>query len=276
MPTFSCAIKNFFFVRTMYSKMENEWSKCAHYHLYVICRHQEEQKQLEDKLTLQRDAALGQQKEQHAEELQAQKTLLDQRAAQLEHLEKECQELKILHREELESLRTNHKTALETFEMELTNKHKIELDRLEAVLEETNLAQLEAQEAELQTRHKQEREELEERLLANMDTLESTYLKEIQAVRDEKERELRDLVEHYTEEIERVRKEEQTIREDIRSELAKVHMDKFSAMAAELNQAHQVSTVMEGCFFWCKFSSLENVLQEQHLVCYLGHAGGDL
>uniref|UniRef100_A0A671KT57 Pericentrin-like n=1 Tax=Sinocyclocheilus anshuiensis TaxID=1608454 RepID=A0A671KT57_9TELE len=206
----------------------------------ALCRHQEEQKQLEDKLTLQRDAALGQQKEQHAVELQAQKTLQDQRVAQLERLEKECLELKILHREELESLRTSHKTALETLEMELTNKHKVELDRLEVVLQETNLAQLEAQEAELQARHKQEREELEERLLANMDTLESTYLKEIQAVQDEKERELRDLVEHYTEEIERVRKEEQTIREDLRSELAKVHMDKFSAMAAELNQAHQV------------------------------------
>uniref|UniRef100_A0A673GK30 Pericentrin-like n=1 Tax=Sinocyclocheilus rhinocerous TaxID=307959 RepID=A0A673GK30_9TELE len=206
----------------------------------ALCRHQEEQKQLEDKLTLQRDAALGQQKEQHAVELQAQKTLLDQRVAQLECLEKECQELKILHREEQESLRTNHKTALETLEMELTNKHKVELDRLEVVLQETNLAQLEAQEAELQARHKQEREELEERLLANMDTLESTYLTEIQAVQDEKERELRDLVEHYTEEIERVRKEEQTIREDLRSELAKVHMDKFSAMAVELNQAHQV------------------------------------
>uniref|UniRef100_A0A671TA48 Pericentrin-like n=1 Tax=Sinocyclocheilus anshuiensis TaxID=1608454 RepID=A0A671TA48_9TELE len=205
----------------------------------ALCRHQEEQKQLEEKLTLQRDAALDQQRELHAVELQAQKTLLDERAAQLERLEKDCQELKIHHWEELESLRTNHKMALETFEMELTNKHKVELDRLEAVLQETNLAQLEAQEAELQARHKQEREELEERLLANMDTLESTFLKEIQAVRDEKERELRDLVEHYIGEIERVRKEEQTIREDLRSELAMVHMDKFSAMAAELNQAHQ-------------------------------------
>ncbi len=216
--------------------------------IFVVCRHQDEQKQLEDKLTIQRDAALSQQKEQHAEELQAQKMLLNQRAAQLEHLENECKELKILHREELESLRTNHKTALETLEMELTNKHKVELDRLEAVLQETNLAQLEAQEAELQTRHKQEREALEERLLANMDTLECTYLKEIQAERDEKERELCDLVKHYTEEIESVRKEEQTIREDLRSELAKLHMEKFSAMAAELNQAHQVSAVMKGCF----------------------------
>lgn len=213
------------------------------------CRYQEEQKQLEKKLTLQRDAALGQQREQHAVELQEQKTLLEQRAAQLEHLERECQDLKIHHREELESLRTNHKEALDTLEMELANQHKAELDKLEAVLQETNLAQLEAQEAELQARHKQEREELEERLLANMDTLESTYLKEIQAVRDEKEGELRDLQERYTREIERLRKEEQTIREDLRIELAKVHMDKFSAMTRELHQAHQVSTVMEGCIF---------------------------
>ncbi|XP_056122998.1 pericentrin isoform X2 [Rhinichthys klamathensis goyatoka] len=205
----------------------------------ALCRHQEEQKQLEEKLTLQRDAALGQQREQHAMELQAQKTLLDQRAAQLQDLEKECQDLKIHHREELESLTTNRKTALETLEMELTNKHKAELDKLEAVLQETNLAQLEAQEAELQARHKQEREELEERLMANMDTLESTYLNEIQAVRDEKDRELRDLQEHYTREIERVRKKEQTIREDHRREVANVHMDKFSAMARELHQAHQ-------------------------------------
>ncbi|XP_073808702.1 pericentrin isoform X4 [Danio rerio] len=205
----------------------------------ALYRHQEEQKQLEDNLSLQRDAALDQQREQHAIELQTQKTLLEQRAAQLEHLEKECQELKIHHREELESLIANHKTALETLEMELTNKHKVELDKLEAVLQETNLAQLEAQEAELQARHKREKEELEERLLANMDTLESTYLKEIQLVQDEKRGELRDLQEHYSNEIERVRKEEQVIRDELRSELAKVHMEKFSAMAAELNQAHQ-------------------------------------
>ncbi|KAL0190590.1 hypothetical protein M9458_013288, partial [Cirrhinus mrigala] len=195
--------------------------------------------------------------EAHTVELQAQKTLLDEKVAQLERLEKECQELKIYHLEELESLRTNHKTALETLEMELTNKHKVELDKLEAVFEETNLAQLDAKEAELQARHKQEREELEERLLANMDTLESTYLKEIQAVRDEKDKELGDLVEHYTGEIERVKKEEQTIREDLRSELAKVHMDKFSAMAAELNQAHQAE-ISEAVF------SQRAALEDEH------------
>ncbi|XP_051562982.1 pericentrin isoform X2 [Myxocyprinus asiaticus] len=209
----------------------------------AICRHQEEQRQLEEKLTHQRDATLGQLREQHAVELQAQKALLDQRAVQLECLEKEYQEHKLNHQAELEYLRTNHKTALDTLKIELMEKHKVELDKLEAVLQETNLAQLEAQEAELQARHKQEREELEERLLANMDTLESTYLKEIQAVRDEGEAELCDLQasleKRFTGEIERVRKEEQTIREELRSELAKVHMDKFSAMAMELRQAHQ-------------------------------------
>ncbi|XP_051985694.1 pericentrin [Xyrauchen texanus] len=209
----------------------------------AICRNQDEQRQLEEKLTHQRDATLGQLREQHALELQAQKALLDQHAVQLECLEKECQELNLNHQVELEYLRTNHKTALETLKIELMEKHKAELDKLEAVLQETNLAQLEAQEAELQARHKQEREELEGRLLANMDTLESTYLKEIQAVRDEGEAELCDLQalleKRFTAEIERVRKEEQTIREELRSELAKVHMDKFSAMAMDLRQAHQ-------------------------------------
>ncbi|XP_055068411.2 pericentrin isoform X2 [Misgurnus anguillicaudatus] len=209
----------------------------------ALSRHLEEQKQLEEKLSHQRDAMLDQQNEKHAVEIQAQKALLDQYASQLEHLKMECQELKVHHQEELESLRTNHKKALENLEMELTKKHKVELDKLDAVFQETNLAQLEAQEAELKAQHKQEREELEERLLANMDTLENTYLKEIQAVRDEKEGELRELrallEQRLIGEIERVRREEQTIREELRSELAKVHMDKFTAMAMELRQAHQ-------------------------------------
>ncbi|XP_065096299.1 pericentrin isoform X2 [Paramisgurnus dabryanus] len=209
----------------------------------ALCRHLEEKKQLEEKLSHQRDAMLDQQKEKHAVEIQAQKALLDQYASQLEHLKVECQELKVHHQEELESLRINHKKSLENIEMELTKKHKAELDKLDAVFQETNLAQLEAQEAELKAQHKQEKEELEERLLSNMDTLENTYLKEIQAVRDEKEGELRELrallEQRFTGEIERVRREEQTIREELRSELAKVHMDKFTAMAMELRQAHQ-------------------------------------
>lgn len=116
------------------------------------------------------------------------------------------------------------------------------------VLQETNEAQLEAQEAELGGRHKQEMEELETRMLCNMDTLESTYLKEIQAVREEKEHALQELraslEQRQANEIEKVKQESLTLREELRKELARVHMDKFSAMATELGHAHQVSRLL--------------------------------
>lgn len=139
-------------------------------------------------------------------------------------------------------LSSNHKAALES----LAEKHNAELDKLQVVLQETSVAQLEAQEAELGARHKQEMEELETRMLCNMDTLENTYLKEIQAVHKEKEDALRELraslEQEQAKEIERVKQEELTIREELRQELARAHMDKFSAMATELGHAHQVSS----------------------------------
>ncbi|XP_060774688.1 pericentrin isoform X2 [Neoarius graeffei] len=203
----------------------------------ATCRHQEEQRQLTEKLVQQREEAL--QKQEHVQELQAQTALLEQNISKLEHLQKEHQELKTRHQDELDLLSSNHKVALES----LAEKHNAELDKLQVVLQETNLAQLEAQEAELGARHKQEMEELETRMLCNMDTLESTYLKEIQAVREEKDaalRELRASVEQeQAKEIDRVKQEELTIRDELRKELAQAHMDKFSAMATELGHAHQ-------------------------------------
>ncbi|KAL7890675.1 hypothetical protein AOLI_G00001510 [Acnodon oligacanthus] len=202
----------------------------------ALCRHQEEQRQLEEKLTQQRESDLQEQRRQHEQELEAQKALLDQHVSKLQHLEKECQEVKLRHQEELGSLSTNHKAALDAFEAELTEKHRAEIDKLQVVLEETNLAQLEAQEAELKTRHKQEMEELETRMLSNMDTLESTYLKEIQAAREEKEEVLQKLRasmgQQHAKEMERMK-------EKLKQELIQVHMDKFSSMATELRHAHE-------------------------------------
>ena len=77
-------------------------------------------------------------------------------------------------------LASKHQTELVTLEMRLESQRNAELDRLEAVLEAANQAQLEAREAELNHRHQEERDELERRMLGNMDTLEATYLKEIQ------------------------------------------------------------------------------------------------
>ncbi|KAF5895396.1 pericentrin-like isoform X1 [Clarias magur] len=205
----------------------------------ATCRHQEEQGQLAEKLSQQREEELQTQKQEHAQELQTQTSLLEQKLSELQNLQKEYQDLKTRHQDELDMLSSDHKAALDS----LAEKHRAELDKLQVVLQETNVAQLEAQEAELGARHKQEMEELETRMLCNMDTLESTYLKEIQAVRVEKEDALRELgaslEQQQAKEIERVKHEELTIREQLREELARVHMDKFSAMATELGHAHQ-------------------------------------
>lgn len=210
----------------------------------LLFRHQLEQQQLEEKLTQQREEVLQKQKQQHTQELEAQAALLEQNISRLQQLQKEYQELKTRHQDELDLLSSNHKAMLDS----LAEKHRDELDKLQVVLQETNMAQLEAQEAELGARHKQEMEELETRMLCNMDTLESTYLMEIQAVRKEKEvahQELRASMEQQqAREIERVKQEELAIREELRKELAWVHMDKFSAMATELGHAHQVRELL--------------------------------
>ncbi|KAK3557026.1 hypothetical protein QTP70_022916, partial [Hemibagrus guttatus] len=202
-------------------------------------RHQEEQQQLAEKYTQQKEEDLQKLKQQHAQDLQAQASLLEQNISNLQNLQKEYEELKTRHQEELDELSSNHKAVLDS----LSEKHRAELDKLQVVLQETNVAQLEALEAELEARHKQEIEELETRMLCNMDTLESTYLKEIQAVREENEDALRELSasleQQQAKEIERVKQEELTTREELRKELARVHMDKFSAMATELSHTHQ-------------------------------------
>ncbi|KAG9340840.1 hypothetical protein JZ751_020032 [Albula glossodonta] len=192
----------------------------------------------------------------HTAALEALKVdLQGKQRAQLDALEAE---LRGKHRAEMDALevdlRGKHRADLDALERDLQGKHKAELDALQVVLQETNLAQLEAQEAELQARHKQEREELEARMLSNMDTLETTYLAEIQAIRDEGERALQELRESceraqqvaengHAAELERLHAENHaqllSITEELRRELAQVHMDKFTAMAAELKNAHQ-------------------------------------
>ena len=75
---------------------------------------------------------------------------------------------------------TKHTAVLVAMEASLDSKWKAELEHLAAVFQETNQAQLEALESELSVGHKNERDELERRMLSNMDTLEATYLKEVQ------------------------------------------------------------------------------------------------
>lgn len=77
-------------------------------------------------------------------------------------------------------LDSKHKAELAALNAALESKRTADLESLEAVFQETSRAQLEASEAELACKHQEERDELEKRMLENMDTLEATYLKEVQ------------------------------------------------------------------------------------------------
>ncbi|MBN3318927.1 AKAP9 protein, partial [Atractosteus spatula] len=178
---------------------------------------QEEENQLREEFALKQEAVLNELKVKHVQDLEAQRSALQ------EHF---CNQLG-----------------------ELKNAHQLQKD-----LKERHQAELEALEAELLAKHKAEKDELEARMLSNMDTLESTYLAEIQCIRNEKEQALQDLKTHFAErererekdhtvELERLRAEHQvqltSATEELRKELAQVHIDKFKAMAAELEEAHK-------------------------------------
>lgn len=84
------------------------------------------------------------------------------------------------HRAELAAMVVKHNTELVAVEAALSSKRKADLESLEAVFQKTTQTQLEAAEAELAHKHQEEKDELEKRMLANMDIVEATYLKEVQ------------------------------------------------------------------------------------------------
>uniref|UniRef100_M4A5V3 Pericentrin n=1 Tax=Xiphophorus maculatus TaxID=8083 RepID=M4A5V3_XIPMA len=160
--------------------------------------------------------------------------LEDERSRLLNKHSEEMNALHAKHKAQLDSLGACHRDQLAAMVKELDNKHKAELDlkKLEAAFKETSQAQLEALEAELAHRHQEERDELEKRMLGNMDTLEATYLKEVQFSMYN-EWKYSNIYRHQT-------AEQLSVREELKRELAQVHMDKFKAMAAELNHVHKM------------------------------------
>ncbi|XP_057715000.1 pericentrin isoform X2 [Corythoichthys intestinalis] len=142
-------------------------------------------------------------------------------------------------------LQSEHNAQLVALEAALNSKRKEDLEALEALFEGTSQAQLEVREAELAQKHQEEIDEIEKRMLSNMDTLEATYLKEVHALRDEmvhlEEKHHQDLINQK----ERYFTEQETVREELRKELAQMHMDKFRAMAAELNHNHEAELLAQ-------------------------------
>ncbi|XP_011617110.2 pericentrin isoform X3 [Takifugu rubripes] len=222
---------------------------------------QEEKTELEQSLAHKYEMCLVELNKTHQTELEHQRvTLVNKHKEELTTLHAkhnaQLESLGASHRAELAALvvklESKHNTELVAVEAALSSKRKEDLESLEAVFQKTTKAQLEAAEAELAHKHQEEKDELEKRMLANMDIVEATYLKEVQALRDE----MVQLKNKYQEElgrqksehrqiIERHTAEHLSLKEALRKELAQVHMEKFSAMAAELSCVHKSEMVAQ-------------------------------
>ncbi|KAK7904190.1 hypothetical protein WMY93_016797 [Mugilogobius chulae] len=213
---------------------------------------QKEKAALEHHLTQKYEMSLADVKEKHKSEL------AQERARALSKHSQEMDALTAKYTGQLDALSTSHTDQLAATAAELQSKHnaelvaleaalhsqrKLDLASLEAVFQETGQAQLEAQEAELERKHQEEKDELERRMLGNMDTLEATYLKEVQTLRDEmrhlEERHCRELMGQKCEHeqiMERTLTEQQRLREELSKQLT----ERMGAMATKLTQAHKV------------------------------------
>ncbi|XP_052649645.1 pericentrin isoform X2 [Harpia harpyja] len=171
-------------------------------------------------------------------------------------------ELKKKHVNELElqsqQLQEKHKQQILSLTAEFQTKHQAEMETLKSALESKQQIQLEACVAELQTKHQAQIDELEAKHLSNLDSLESSYLSEIQNIRDEHSQALEKLQLQHTEqlhekdkmdqaclaqEIEMLKlkhaEELQLSQNNLKIELATVHMEKLKAMAVEAEEAHK-------------------------------------
>lgn len=159
--------------------------------LFFFCKFRflEEKTTLEQHLFQNYETSVEELKSKHKAELEHERTAL------LNKHSKEMDEQDAKHKAQLESLSASHRDQLAAMTVELESKHdaklvaleaslkskqKKDLESLEAAYQESNQAKLEALEAELTQKHQEDRDELERRLLGNMDTLETTYLKEVQ------------------------------------------------------------------------------------------------
>ncbi|KAM6132001.1 LOW QUALITY PROTEIN: pericentrin [Phoenicopterus ruber ruber] len=172
------------------------------------------------------------------------------------------QELKKKHVDELElqsqQLQEKQKQQILSLTAEFQTKHQAEIETLKSTLESKQQIQLEACVAELQTKHQAQIDELEAKHLSNLDSLESSYLSEIQNIRDEHTQALEKLQLQHAEqlcekdkmdqarlvqEIEKLKlkhaEELQLSQNNLKIELATVHMEKLKAMAVEAEAAHK-------------------------------------
>ncbi|XP_067994329.1 pericentrin isoform X4 [Melanerpes formicivorus] len=211
-------------------------------------------------------ATLGLQEECALKVMEAQNKFMEEHKAMTQKFTSEqeilLQELKKKHVDELElqsqQLQEKHKQQVLSLTAELQTKHHAEIEKLKSTLESKQQIHLEACVAELQTKHQAQIDELEAKHLSNLDSLESSYLSEIQNIRDEHSQALEKLQLQHTEqlhekdklhqarldqEIEMLKlkhaEELQLSQNNLKIEIAAVHMEKLKAMAVEAEEAHK-------------------------------------
>ncbi|MEQ2167761.1 hypothetical protein GOODEAATRI_007305 [Goodea atripinnis] len=196
----------------------------------------EEKAALEQHLVQRYEKSMAELEDKHKAELEHERTTLqnkhseDMNALSAKH-KAQLDSLSACHRDMVIEHENKHKAELVALESALHSKQMEDLRKLEAAFQESSQAQLEALEAELARTHQEERDELEKRMLGNMDTLEATYLKEVQ--------DLISMSSEHKQLMEIQAAEQLSIREELKRELAQVHMEKFKAMAAELSHVHK-------------------------------------
>ncbi|CAM4634925.1 unnamed protein product [Caretta caretta] len=211
-------------------------------------------------------ATFGLQEECAAKLMEAQNKFMEEHKIMTQKFTTEqellLQELKGKHADELElqsqQLQEKHKQHILSLTAELQTKHQAEIETLTSTLQSKQQAHLEAHIAELQAKHQTQIDELEAKHLSNLDSLESSYLSEIQIIRDEHKQAVEDLQMHFiaqlhekdkanqailTQEMERLKlkhsEELQLSQDNLKIELATIHIEKLKAMAAELEEAHK-------------------------------------
>ncbi|XP_018599903.2 pericentrin isoform X2 [Scleropages formosus] len=149
------------------------------------------------------------------------------------------------------------RVELEQLEVALNAAHRVELEQLEANLNAAHRVELE----QLEVNQKKQRDDLESQMLSNMDILEATYLSEIQTIRSEHMQLMQEKERSHSAELQRLSEKQQryvqAATEELRGKLAQAHVDKFTAMAAELGQAHKEELL-------AALSSQRQSLEDEH------------
>ncbi|XP_039612287.1 pericentrin [Polypterus senegalus] len=193
---------------------------------------------------------------------EAQNRFTEDKKLMADQVDKSLRDLEAAQAEELEMMRRflqeQHHNELVALEKELAAKHQIKMETVINDLQSAHRTHLQEVEQDLCKKHTMEMKETENRFLSNIDTLESTYLSQIQSLRQEHDQAVKVLKSSHRDELQRLKIEDETTlagslekikveheaqmisaMEQLKKELSMIHMEKFKAMAAEVEKVHK-------------------------------------